>query len=176
NTWSAQASPISLPKEAPAVQVGATLGLIVARDISYGRVGEVEHCISGLTVVNEVSLPHEEVFRPAIKQRCRDGFCPIGPQVVLADAAAVRRRYVMRTYINEELKHECSTDELVRAVPQLLADISSFMTLHAGTLVTIGVRRDTPLAKVGDSVTVEIDGIGRLQNTIVQEQAWSSDT
>jgi 5-oxopent-3-ene-1,2,5-tricarboxylate decarboxylase/2-hydroxyhepta-2,4-diene-1,7-dioate isomerase len=54
-------------------------------------------------------------------------------------------------------------------VPQLIADVTEFMTLSAGDILMIGVPAHRPAAKQGDSVKVEVEGIGSLENTVVAE-------
>ena len=124
-----------------------------------------------LCVINDLTLPHAEVFRPAIKERCRDGFCPIGPGIELADRKRLATDHVMRTYIDGELRAEWSTQQCVRSIARLLADVTDFMALHTGDILMIGTPRDMPLARAGERVAVEIDGIGRIENPIVAEEA-----
>ncbi|MNC72641.1 Homoprotocatechuate catabolism bifunctional isomerase/decarboxylase [compost metagenome] len=72
--------------------------------------------------------------------------------------------------VNGELRQEDSTANFVRKIPQLIAEISEFMTLYAGDVLITG----TPLGRVdvlpGDRVDVEIQGLGCLTNVIVAEQ------
>ena len=72
----------------PEVRIGATLGIVFGRRAS--RVSEAEALahVAGYRVVADLSAPHDSYFRPALKQQCRDGFCPIGR--ALAPAATVQ--------------------------------------------------------------------------------------
>jgi 5-oxopent-3-ene-1,2,5-tricarboxylate decarboxylase / 2-hydroxyhepta-2,4-diene-1,7-dioate isomerase len=119
--------------------------------------------------VNDVSIPHESYYRPAIRQQCRDGFCPMGPWVIdrhaVADPAAVE----IRISVNRELRCVSHAANLVRPLPRLLADISEFMTLRAGDVVLVGEPDKAPLAAPGDRVRVEIDSVGWLENPIASE-------
>jgi 5-oxopent-3-ene-1,2,5-tricarboxylate decarboxylase/2-hydroxyhepta-2,4-diene-1,7-dioate isomerase len=169
NTWAADGAPIPLPAGETALQPGASLGIVFGR----AAVRLTEHNaldpVVGFTVINDVRLPHTSFYRPALKQLCRDGFCVVGSRVVprsqVADPGSLR----LRSYVNGELRQEASTADLVRSIPRLLADITSFMTLGPGDILMIGVAADRPLASAGDRVRVEVQGIGSVENAVVSE-------
>ncbi len=115
-------------------------------------------------MVNDVSIPHESYYRPAIRQRCRDGFCVIG----IGD----RRRHrpdEVRTFINGELRCRASTADLVRPIDRLIEDIKEFLTLERGDILLVGEPPDAPFARAGDRVRVEIDGLPAIENQVVPE-------
>jgi 5-oxopent-3-ene-1,2,5-tricarboxylate decarboxylase / 2-hydroxyhepta-2,4-diene-1,7-dioate isomerase len=119
----------------------------------------------GYIAVNDVSIPHESYFRPAIRQRCRDGFCVIGSKSI------DRQPEEIRIWINGELRCRASTADLVRSTDRLIADISEFLTLQPGDILLIGEPHDAPLARAGDRVRVEIDGLAPIENEVVPEIA-----
>jgi 5-oxopent-3-ene-1,2,5-tricarboxylate decarboxylase/2-hydroxyhepta-2,4-diene-1,7-dioate isomerase len=170
NTWRGAGDDIPLPSSAAEVLVGATLGLVIGRSASRVSENEAARHVRALCVVNDVSLAHADVFRPAIKERCRDGFCPLGPSVAVtaADLATFRP---LRTFVNGRLAAEWNTTQCVRSPAQLLADVSAFMTLSAGDILLVGTPRTMPSARLADRVTVEIEGIGQLENRVVAERA-----
>ena len=167
NTWIGDGGAVPLPASASAVHVGATIALVIGLPCVRIREADAARYVAALTVINDLCLPHSEVFRPAIRERCRDGFCAVGPRI--ADAAFAQE-HVMRTYIDGKLQGEWSTRDLVRPMARLLADVSEFMTLHPGDVLMAGTPRTMPLAHVGARVAVEIDGIGRIENRIVSER------
>jgi 5-oxopent-3-ene-1,2,5-tricarboxylate decarboxylase/2-hydroxyhepta-2,4-diene-1,7-dioate isomerase len=63
-----------------------------------------------------------------------------------------------------------TTANLHRDIASLIADVTEFMTLRAGDLLAVGVPEHPPLAQAGDEVTVEVEGLGRLENTLVPEE------
>jgi 5-oxopent-3-ene-1,2,5-tricarboxylate decarboxylase/2-hydroxyhepta-2,4-diene-1,7-dioate isomerase len=103
-----------------------------------------------------------------MKQKCRDGFCPIGPFV---DAAAIGSPDALeiRAYVNGELRLRASTATLRRKVARLIAEVSEFMSLAPGDLLLVGLPHGVPRARVGDVVAVEIDRIGRIENPLIAE-------
>lgn len=171
NTWAAHGAAIVVPDDVPAVEIGATLGIVIGRIACRISVAHALHHVAGYTIVNDLTVPHESVYRPAIKARCRDGFCPIGPCVVARDALSNPDVLPIRAYVNAELRQENNTRNLIRPVARLLADITEFMTLAVGDVLLVGVAENAPTAKAGDRVAVEIEGVGRLENDLIDEHA-----
>ena len=175
NTWARAGEPVRLPPDVEEVEVGATLGISFARAASRVSAAQALDFVSGYCVVNDVTVPHLDapkpaLLRPPMRQKCRDGFCPIGPWVSaseLPDPSGLE----IRSYVNGELRQRSHTADLRRSVPQLIADVSEFMTLAPGDLLLIGVDAQPARARVGDTMAVEIDGIGRLENPLRAETA-----
>jgi len=167
NTWSSPGATIRVPRGTAQLKMGGTLGIVIGRAASGVRESEALDYVTGWVVVNDVSIPHESYFRPAIKQRCRDGFCPMGaiaPREAL-DPAQAR----IQIFVNGELKASAAAKDLVRPVPKLIADVTEFLTLRTGDILLIGEPDNAPLASPGDRVRVEIEGIGNIENTLVAE-------
>ena len=102
--------------------MAGTIGIVM------GRMNQ----IAGYLAVNDVSIPHASYYRPAIRQRCRDGFCVIGSETTETPPQEIR------ISINGELRVCASTQDLVRPIPRLIADISEFLTLEPGDIVLAG--------------------------------------
>ncbi len=167
NTWSIPGAKIRVPKGTSHLKMGGTLGIVMARAASRVSESEALDYVGGWLVVNDVSIPHQSYYRPAIKQRCRDGFCPMGaiaPRNALDPAQAL-----MKIFVNGELKARATSRDLVRPVSTLIADVTEFMTLRTGDVLLIGEPDNSPLAGPGDRVRVEIDGIGSIENTLEAE-------
>lgn len=155
NTWSANGAAIYLPSETKQLKMAGTIGILI------GRVNQ----IAGYVAVNDVSIPHASYYRPAIRQRCRDGFCVIGSDRV------DRQPREIRISINGELRCHARIADLIRPADRLIADISEFMTLQPGDIVLAGEPPDAPLAQAGDRVRVEVDGLPAIENEVVPEIA-----
>jgi len=175
NTWARPGEPVRLPPDVEEVEVGATLGISFAHAASRVSAAQALGFVSGYCVVNDVTVPHLDgpkpaLLRPPMRQKSRDGFCPIGPWVSaheLRDPGALE----IRSYVNGELRQRSHTAQLRRNVARLIADVSEFMTLAPGDLLLIGVDTQPARARVGDTMAVEIDGIGRLENPLQAEAA-----
>ena len=170
NTWARHGDPVLLPPDVAEVEIGATLGISFARAASRVNAAQALSHVSGYCVVNDVTVPHQSLLRPPMRQKCRDGFCPIGPWVS-ADELRDPGTLEIRSYINGELRQRSHTAQLRRNVAQLIADVSEFMTLAPGDLLLIGVAEQPARARAGDTMAVEIDGIGRLENPLQAETA-----
>lgn len=171
NTRIGHGAAIPLPPQAPAVLVGAALGAVIGRTACRVSPGEAMDFIAGYTVVNDVTLPHEEFYRPALRQRIRDGFCPVGPWVRAARHVGDPGALEVRVWVDDELRLQTSTRGFLRPLPQLLADVTDFMTLQPGDILLTGLPWtggfDTPQARAGQRVAIEIENVGRLENPVV---------
>lgn len=166
NTWIAHGAPIPLPAGVPELEMGATLGVVIARTACRVPADRALGFVHGYTIVNDVSEPHASVYRPAIRQRCRDGFCAIGPWVVASADLPSPDGLSMRVLVNGELRCTNTTANLIRPVAQLVADVTDFMTLNEGDVLLVGTPENAPRAGAGDRVRIEIDGIGALENAV----------
>ena len=165
NTWSRSGDVIRVPQGAPHLKMGGTLGIVIGR--AACRITEVSALdyVAGWIVANDVSIPHESYYRPAIKERCPDGFLPMGDVGSLTgpDTAEIR------ISVNGDLKATASLRDLVRPIRRLLQDVTEFLTLRAGDVLLVGEPDCSPMASAGDCVRVEIPGLGAIENTLEAE-------
>lgn len=153
-TFADDSGRVPVPASAPALILSATLALVIGRD---GRP-------VGGRLALDVSEPHADYYRPAIRERCRDGFLPLGKPGPLPAGAET-----IVTSINGREAHRWSLDRLVRPPSALLADIGAFMTLGDGDLLLVGLPGDAPRAVVGDRVEVRCQGYPPLIAMLVKE-------
>jgi 5-oxopent-3-ene-1,2,5-tricarboxylate decarboxylase/2-hydroxyhepta-2,4-diene-1,7-dioate isomerase len=161
--------PIPLPEKVEELEVGATLGVVIGQTATRVSEAEALAYVQGYTVVNDVSIPHHSFYRPAVKERARDGFCPMGPWVVERSAVPCPDSLAIRVFVNGQLRQENTTAHLVRPVAQLLADVTEFMTLYPGDTLLVGVPEAAPRVRAGDWVRIDIEGVGVLHNRVVPE-------
>ena len=150
--------------------MGGTLGVVIGETACRVTPEHALKHVGGYTIVNDVSIPHESYYRPAIRQRCQDGFCPIGPWIVDPNAISNSDSVEIRIKVNGETRCVNNTSSLVRNLATLIADITEFMTLRAGDLLLVGEPDNAPLASPGDRVRIEIDEIGWLENSLASEE------
>jgi 5-oxopent-3-ene-1,2,5-tricarboxylate decarboxylase/2-hydroxyhepta-2,4-diene-1,7-dioate isomerase len=171
NTRNSHDQPVVFPAGVERLQPGPALGVVIGKDASRVSEAEAMNHVAGYCIVNEFSLPEDSYYRPAVKAKCRDGFCPIGPELVPASQIANPNALGIRLLVNGELRQQNSTANWVRTIPQLIAELSEFMTLHQGDVLITGTPEGRVDVQPGDIVAVEIDGLGRLTNTVVAEGA-----
>jgi 5-oxopent-3-ene-1,2,5-tricarboxylate decarboxylase / 2-hydroxyhepta-2,4-diene-1,7-dioate isomerase len=141
-----------------AIVIGRT-----CRNVSYGDAGDY---IAGYTIANDFGL-HD--FRDTdagsmLRVKGADTFCPIGPGLV---SGWDFRGKSMRTLVNGEVRQDGSTDEMSWDMHYLVADIARLITLVPGDVILSGTPAMSRPVQPGDVVTVEVEGLGELTNTIV---------
>jgi 5-oxopent-3-ene-1,2,5-tricarboxylate decarboxylase/2-hydroxyhepta-2,4-diene-1,7-dioate isomerase len=169
NTWISHGQAIPLPEGENHVEIGAALGVVIGKTATKVTAETALEYVAGYTIVNDVSIPHDNFHRPAVTKKARDGFCPVGPWVMHKDAVANPNDLAIQVAINGEVKQENTTKNLVRSVETLLKDVTAFMTLSPGDVLLVGVPENAPLAKENDHVSVKITGIGELESRVVKE-------
>jgi len=161
NTWSPHGSAITVPAKVDAVEVGATIAMVIGAD----------NDVEGFVLMNDLSIPHASFFRPPVKFKCVDGFLGIGPAMRDAQEVADPAQFKLEVRINGELKQSVDFSRTVRSASQLLADVGDFMTLAHGEVLMLGCDAGRPLARPGDRIEISAPGFETLVNPLVKEQA-----
>ncbi|MEK4715515.1 fumarylacetoacetate hydrolase family protein [Sporosarcina sp. FSL K6-5500] len=170
NTFNRYGAEIPMPAGISRLEMGAALGVVIGKQaVAVDEENALTH-VAGYTIINDVSVPHDSVYRPAVRHKARDGFCPIGPWIIDRQEVDTPDDLIIRVFINDKLQQENSTSNLIRSVSRLLTDVTEFMTLNPGDVLLVGVPEEAPQAKIGDKVRIEIAGIGSLENFIVDEK------
>ena len=97
----------------------------------------------------------------------RDTCTVLGPWLVDASDVPNAHDLALRTLVNGVVTQQGNTRDMISDIQTLIAYLSSFMTLGAGDVILTGTPDGVVNVNVGDEVVTEIDGIGRLSNTIV---------
>jgi 5-oxopent-3-ene-1,2,5-tricarboxylate decarboxylase/2-hydroxyhepta-2,4-diene-1,7-dioate isomerase len=134
------------------------------RNISQKEAGDY---IRGYTIANDYGL-HD--FRDTdagsmLRVKGSDTLCPLGPALV--EGWDFRNKY-LRTYVNGTLKQDGNTAEMTWDMHYLVADIARNITLEPGDVLLSGTPANSRPVQPGDVVEVEVEGLGRLSNTIVE--------
>jgi 5-oxopent-3-ene-1,2,5-tricarboxylate decarboxylase/2-hydroxyhepta-2,4-diene-1,7-dioate isomerase len=169
NTWARSGDAVLVPSDAAELQMGATLGLVIARTACKVSAAEALDHVAGFVVMNDISVPHDSFYRPSMRFKCRDGSCPMGAYVT-RDAVANPDALAVTVKIDGEVVQHTDTGGRVRSVAQLLVDVTEFMTLNPGDVLSIGVAAHAPLAHAGQRVTITIEGVGQLENVLLAEE------
>jgi len=169
NTRNVNGGSVPVPADVEALEVAASLGIVIGQAACRVAAADALNHIAGYTIVADISIPHTAVYRPSIRLRARDGFCPIGPSIVPRAAVADPDRLRVQTFIDGVLQHDSHTGERIRPVAQLLADVTEFMTLLPGDVLLLGSAAGAPRAGAGQRSRIEIEGLGALENHFVKE-------
>jgi 5-oxopent-3-ene-1,2,5-tricarboxylate decarboxylase / 2-hydroxyhepta-2,4-diene-1,7-dioate isomerase len=129
--------------------------------------------VAGYAPANDVGL-HD--FRHAdrgsmLRVKGQDGFCPIGPELTAA-AGFDPTDFHLRTFLNGAVVQEAHSDDLIWPIAYLLADLCRLITLEPGDVILTGTPANSRPMEPGDAVAVEVSGLGRLENSVVE---WDVD-
>ena len=125
--------------------------------------------VAGYCIANDYAIRDylENWYRPNLRVKNRDGATVLGPWLVDAADVPDPGNLELRTYVNGKLTQQGNTRNMISDVPALIEYLSSFMTLTAGDVILTGTPEGAVNVEIGDEVVCEIEGLGRLQNTIV---------
>lgn len=173
--------PIQLPRHLRSDEVDyeVELAVLIGKDAKNVHQDEAYEYVLGYTIANDVSARDWQKRRSG-GQWCRaksfDTFCPLGPCLVTRDEIPDPHQLRLTTEIDGTILQDSNTSDMIFKVPQLIEFLSGSTTLPAGTVILtgtpqgVGMGRDPQrFLQPGENVSVCIDGIGRLSNSIVEE-------
>lgn len=150
--------------------------LVVVIGKTARRVSEAEAMdyVAGYTVCNDYAIRDylENYYRPNLRVKSRDTLTPLGPWIVSKEAIPDPHNLALRTWVNGELRQQGTTADLIFSIPFLIAYLSEFMTLQPGDMIATGTPKGLSDVVPGDEVIVEVEGVGRLVNHIISQQAY----
>jgi 5-oxopent-3-ene-1,2,5-tricarboxylate decarboxylase / 2-hydroxyhepta-2,4-diene-1,7-dioate isomerase len=146
------------------------IAVVIGERCKGARLENALSFVRGYTIVNDFGV-HD--FRHAdrgamVRVKGQDGFCPMGP--VMVDASDVDPANLkLRTLVNGAVVQETNTSvDLMFSIAYQIADLSRLITLEANDVLLTGTPAHSRPVEIGDIVAVEVDGIGRLENRIVE--------
>lgn len=151
----------------------AELVVVIGKTARKVSEAEAMDFVAGYTVCNDYAIRDylENYYRPNLRVKSRDGLTPISPNIVPKAAIPDPHNLTLRTFVNGELRQEGTTADLIFSIPFLIAYLSEFMTLQPGDMIATGTPKRLADVRPGDEVVVEVEGVGRLVNRIVSEEA-----
>ena len=157
------------PADAAFMHYECELAVVIGRHAKrVERANALQH-VAGYTIANDYAIRDylENWYRPNLRVKNRDGCTALGP--LLVDAADVPDPHALalRTLVNGELRQQGHTRDLIDDVPALIEYLSRFMTLAPGDIILTGTPEGVSNVLPGDEVVCEIEGLGRLVNTLV---------
>lgn len=158
--------PILLPPQSSQVDHEAELAVVIGKIARWVKPEEAGEYILGYTIANDVTARDlQRKDGQWTRAKGFDSFCPLGPWIETefdpSDA-------MITCHVNDEMRQMASTKDLIFTVPQLVGFISSVMTLLPGDLILTGTPAGVGPILPGDSVSVNINGIGTLRNPVMK--------
>jgi 2-keto-4-pentenoate hydratase/2-oxohepta-3-ene-1,7-dioic acid hydratase in catechol pathway len=169
--------PIHVPRASSLVDYEGELAIVIGRRCRHVPAARAHEVIAGYTVVNDVTVRDWQFKAPTMTiGKSFDTHGPTGPWVVTADVIPDPQDLRIRTWVNDNLMQDASTKEMIFDCAQQIETLSTAFTLEPGDLIATGtpagvgiVRKPPVWLQPGDTVRVEIDGIGSLENPVIAE-------
>ena len=149
------------------------LAVVIGKTARRVKRAEAMQHVAGYAVCNDYAVRDylENGYRPNLRVKNRDGATVLGPWFVDAADVPDPQALALRTSVNGQVTQQGNTANMVNDVASLIEYLSAFMTLQAGDVILTGTPDGVVNVDVGDEVITEIDGIGRLVNTIVADES-----
>jgi 2-keto-4-pentenoate hydratase/2-oxohepta-3-ene-1,7-dioic acid hydratase in catechol pathway len=170
---------VHMPRVSTLLDYEAELAIVIGKRCRHVPAEQAHEVIAGYTITNDVSVRDWQLRTPTMTMgKSFDTHGPLGPWVVTADELGDPHDLGIRTFVNDEQRQDGNTSEMVFNCFEQVAHLTEAFTLEPGDVIATGtpagvgaVRQPFPegLLKVGDMVRIEIDGIGELVNTVVEE-------
>ena len=159
------------PADATFMHYECELAVVIGRPAKRVKAAQAMAHVAGYTVCNDWAVRDhlENWYRPNLRVKNRDGGTALGPWFVSADEVPDPHALGLRTLVNGRVTQQGRTSNMVNDIPALIEYLSSFMTLAPGDVILTGTPEGVVNVDAGDEVVCEIDGIGRLVNTLVAE-------
>jgi 2-keto-4-pentenoate hydratase/2-oxohepta-3-ene-1,7-dioic acid hydratase in catechol pathway len=160
------------------VDFEAELAVVIGKRASKVKEEDAFDYIMGYMNCHDVSARDLQSERGDqwIMGKSLDTFCPLGPYLVTKDEVADPNNLSIKCIVNGKALQDSNTREMIFKIPYLIAYLSRAITLLPGDVITTGTpdgvgfaRKPPVLLKNGDVVTVEVEGLGQLTNTCVEE-------
>lgn len=157
--------PIFYPKQTNDLHFEGELAVVIGRICKDIAPEDAAKVIYGYTIANDVTARDLQASDGQwARAKGFDTFCPLGPWIETDfDPAAAR----VQTTLNGETKQDGNTSDMIHSVAEIIAHVTSFMTLLPGDVILTGTPEGVGPMVAGDSVSVSIEGIGSLTNTVV---------
>lgn len=155
--------PIVVPPQSERVDYEGELAVVIGKIARNVRAEDAAEHIFGYTVANDVTARDlQEKDGQWTRAKGFDTFCPLGPVI----ETELSPTAVLRTRLNGELKQEAPISDMVHDIPSIVAYASSVFTLLPGDIILTGTPSGIGPMKAGDTVEVEVDGVGSLVNPV----------
>jgi 2-keto-4-pentenoate hydratase/2-oxohepta-3-ene-1,7-dioic acid hydratase in catechol pathway len=160
---------VRMPAASARVDFEGELALVIGRRIRNLKEEDWRSALRGLTLANDVTARDlQQKDGQWTRAKGFDTFCPVGP--IVSDELDPAAGLTIETRVNGERRQHASTLDFIFSIPQLLAYISSILTLEAGDLVLTGTPSGIGPLQAGDRVEISMPGLGVLENSFQPEQ------
>jgi 2-keto-4-pentenoate hydratase/2-oxohepta-3-ene-1,7-dioic acid hydratase in catechol pathway len=168
---------IHLPKVSDKVDYEGELAFVIGKHCRHVPVEKAAQVIAGFTIANDVSVRDWQVRSPTwTLGKSFDTHGPLGPWLVTADEIHNPHQLDLKTWVDNELRQHANTEQMIFSCYEMVAYLSTVMTLEPGDVITTGTPSGVGVKmqprgylKAGQTVRIEIEGIGTLSNFVMNE-------
>ena len=165
NAVAAHGDTITLPRGKETVEFEAEFAVVIGEQCRNVEADEAMDVVEGFTCLDDVSNRDDQrVEQNWIRGKAFDGAAPVGPVIATPDEVPEDASVSLR--LNGETRQSSSREEFIFSVPELIEEITQYMTLEPGDIISTGTPAGVGPLSDGDHVEVEIEGIGTLEHDV----------
>jgi 2-keto-4-pentenoate hydratase/2-oxohepta-3-ene-1,7-dioic acid hydratase in catechol pathway len=169
--------PIHMPRVSAQLDYEGEVAVVIGRRARHVRAADAAGAIAGFMVCNDVSVRDWQQRSPTgTLGKSFDTHGPTGPWLTTADEIADPHNLRLRTWVDGALRQDGNTAELIYAFGEMIEELSTVFTLEPGDILTTGTpsgvgqyMHPPQWLSVGQTVRVEVDGLGHIENTVIAE-------
>jgi 2-keto-4-pentenoate hydratase/2-oxohepta-3-ene-1,7-dioic acid hydratase in catechol pathway len=170
NTVSNHGATVELPAGKDRIDWEAEFGVVIDRQCRDVDADDAWNVVRGFTCVNDISNRDDQnVEQNWVRGKSFDGAAPLGPAVAPPEAVPEDASIELR--VNGETKQSSTREEFIFSVPELVEEITTYMTLEAGDIISTGTPAGVGPFSDGDTAEVEIEGVGTLEHDVTIPEA-----
>ena len=177
NALAAHGDAIPIPRGVVQVDYEVELAVVIGKTAKYVSEDAALDYVLGYCNANDVSARELQMRTSQwLLGKTSDGFCPLGPYLVTADEVGDPQQLATRSWLNGELRQNSNTADMIFTVAQVISYVSRYLTLKPGDVILTGTPEGVILGmkekvwmRAGDEVTVEVEKLGKLTNTLVAD-------
>jgi 2-keto-4-pentenoate hydratase/2-oxohepta-3-ene-1,7-dioic acid hydratase in catechol pathway len=168
---------IHLPKVSDKLDYEGELAFVIGQRCRHVSVDKARDVIAGFMIANDVTVRDWQAHSPTLMVGKSFDTCgPLGPWLVTTDEISDPHNLNLKTWVDDELRQNANTSQMLFNCYEMVAYLSAAMTLEVGDVITTGTPSGVGVKmsprgylKVGQTVRIEIEGIGELINTVIAE-------
>ena len=165
NAVSSHGSNVRLPAGKERIDYEAELGVVIGQQCRHVDKSDAMDVIAGYTCMVDLSnRDDQDREQNWVRGKAFDNAAPLGPVVASPDHVPDDASVELR--VNGETRQSSSRENLIFSIPELVAEITTYLTLEPGDVIATGTPEGVGPLDDGDEVVVEIEGVGQLQHTV----------
>jgi 2-keto-4-pentenoate hydratase/2-oxohepta-3-ene-1,7-dioic acid hydratase in catechol pathway len=165
NAVASHGNKLTMPAGKERIDYEAELGVVIGEQCKNVTESGAMDVVAGYTCINDISnRDDQEREQNWVRGKAFDNAAPIGP--VIATSEHLDDDAAIETRVNGETTQSSSIDKMVFSVPELVEEITTYMTLEPGDIIATGTPEGVGSLDHGDTVEIEIDGVGTLRHSV----------